>query len=68
MLNVVLGKNHSYIKMYVVDKNGKPVLDQAPGPGEEYTTSLAPLGSGIYRLILVGENNELFSFPVVVSD
>jgi len=68
ILNVVLGENHSFIKIYVVDKNGKTVLNQIPGSGEEYKISLVSLRSGVYRLILAEENNEIVSFPLVISD
>lgn len=68
ILNIVLGKNHSFNKIYVVDKNGKTVLNDMPGSDKEHKISVVSLRSGIYRVIVVGENNEAVWFPVIITN
>jgi hypothetical protein len=68
MLNVVLGKNHSFIKIYIVDKNGKIVLNKTPGTDEYYRISLEALHSGIYKVILEREYNKAVVIPLVITN
>ena len=68
MLNVVLGKNHSFIKIYIVDKNGKIVLNKIPGTDEYYRISLEALHSGIYKVILAQEYNKAVVIPLVITN